>query len=61
MVLGTGDYTLQAHRGSYKSSRLAVTISLLLVLRSKRNIIFLRKTDGNGGTTLFVPPFRERK
>ena len=45
MVLGTEDYTLQAHRGSYKSSSLAVAIALLMVTQPKRNIIFLRKTD----------------
>ena len=47
MVYGQEDYTLQAHRGSYKSSCLAVAISLLLVLQPKRNIIFLRKTDND--------------
>ncbi len=47
MVAGEGDYTLQAHRGSYKSSCLAVAISLLLVLQPTRNIIFLRKTDSD--------------
>ena len=45
MVFGDGDYTLQAHRGSYKSSCLAVAIAMLLVIDSKKNIIFLRKTD----------------
>ena len=45
MVYGTEDYTLQAHRGSYKSSCLAVAIALLMVIYPKRNIIFLRKTD----------------
>ena len=47
MVYGQEDYTLQAHRGSYKSSCLAVAISLLLVLQPKKNIIFLRKTDND--------------
>ena len=47
MVLGTGDYTLQAHRGSYKSSCLAVAISMLMVLNPTKNIIFLRKTDND--------------
>ena len=47
MINGEGDYTLQAHRGSYKSSCLAVAISLLMILRPKRNIIFLRKTDSD--------------
>ncbi len=32
MVFGEEDYTLQAHRGSYKSSCLAVSIALLMVL-----------------------------
>ena len=45
MVFGKEDYTLQAHRGSYKSSCLAVAISLMMVIYRKRNIIFLRKTD----------------
>ena len=47
MVWGEGDYTLQAHRGSYKSSCLAVAISLMLALYPWRNIIFLRKTDND--------------
>ena len=45
MVFGREDYTLQAHRGSYKSSCLAVAIALMMVLYPTRNIIFLRKTD----------------
>ncbi len=47
MVLGTKDYTLQAHRGSYKSSCLAVAISLLMIFHPTRNILFFRKTDEN--------------
>ncbi len=47
MIREEGDYTLQAHRGSYKSSCLAVAISILMILRPKRNIIFLRKTDSD--------------
>lgn len=47
MVFGKEDYTLQAHRGSYKSSCLAVAISLLLVLQPQRNIIFIRKADND--------------
>ena len=45
MVYGKRDYTLQAHRGSYKSSCLAVAIAMIMVIYPKRNIIFLRKTD----------------
>ena len=47
MIHGKEDYTLQAHRGSYKSSCLAVAISILMILRPRRNIIFLRKTDSD--------------
>ena len=47
MVWENEDFTLQAHRGSYKSSCLAVAISLILVLFPSRNIIFLRKTDSD--------------
>ena len=47
MINGEGDYTLQAHRGSYKSSCLAVAIAMLMILQPKRNIIFLRKTDSD--------------
>ena len=47
MIREEGDYTLQAHRGSYKSSCLAVAISILMILRPNRNIIFLRKTDSD--------------
>ena len=47
MVWGTEDYTLQAHRGSYKSSCLAVAIALVLIILPTRNIIFLRKTDSD--------------
>ena len=47
MINGDGDYTLQAHRGSYKSSCLAVAIAMLMILLPKRNIIFLRKTDSD--------------
>ena len=47
MVFGEGDYTLQAHRGSYKSSCLAVAIALILLMTPERNIIFIRKTDND--------------
>ncbi len=47
MVFGREDYTLQAHRGSYKSSCLAVAISLILIFFPDRNIIFIRKADND--------------
>ena len=48
MVCGEGDYTLQAHRGSYKSSCLAVAIAIIMVVYPTRNIIFLRKLKEGG-------------
>ena len=47
MVFSGKDYTLQAHRGSFKSSCLAVAISIILIYYPERNIIFLRKTDND--------------
>ncbi len=45
MVFGTKDYTLQAHRAAFKSSCLAVSIALMMVLFPSRNVIFVRKAD----------------
>lgn len=45
MVLSQQDMTLQAHRGSYKTTCLAVALSILLQLNGHMNIMFLRKTD----------------
>ena len=45
MIYGEDDYTLMAHRGSYKSSCLSVAIALMMVLYPTKNIIFLRKAD----------------
>lgn len=47
ILVGKADYTLLAHRGSYKSSVLSVCIALLMVMRPKQNIIFLRKADND--------------
>ena len=47
MVLGTEDYTLQAHRGAYKSSCLALAIALIMVFFPEKNIIFIRKADND--------------
>ena len=47
MVLGTEDYTLQAHRAAFKSSCLAVAISLMMILYPTKNIIFVRKADND--------------
>ena len=47
ILLGKEDYTLLAHRGSYKSSTLAVCIALTMVLKPEDNILFLRKADND--------------
>ena len=47
MVWGDNDYTLMAHRAAYKSSCLAVAISLMMVFYPTKNIIFLRKADND--------------
>ena len=47
IIFGHGDFTLMAHRGSYKSSCLSVCIALIMVLMPWINIIFLRKTDSD--------------
>ena len=47
MVTSKDDMTLQAHRGSYKTTCLCVAISLLMLWHPDKNIIFLRKTDGD--------------
>lgn len=49
-IMGVGiseDYTLLAHRGSYKTTCLTVAISLMLILEPNKNIIILRKTDSD--------------
>lgn len=47
MVWGDSDYTLMAHRASYKSSCLSVAISLIMIFYPTKNIIFLRKADND--------------
>ena len=46
-LLGKSDYTLQAHRGSYKTTALSVAIALMLIVQPHRNVIFLRKTEND--------------
>ena len=45
MVLGAGDATLQAHRGSYKTTAGAVGLTILMMLRGDLSMMFIRKTD----------------
>lgn len=45
MLLGKGDRTLQAHRGSYKTTAVGVALAIELMLRGRENCMFIRKTD----------------
>ena len=52
ILYGVGDYTLQAHRLSYKSSCLSVALAMWCVLNHGRNAILVRKTDADGGESI---------
>lgn len=41
------DMTLQAHRGSYKTTSLAIAMALMIILFPAKNMIFLRKGDND--------------
>lgn len=45
MVLGKEDMTLQAHRGSFKTTCDCIALDIMMMLRGDENIIFMRKTD----------------
>lgn len=47
MVLSTTDKTLQAHRGSYKTTCVSVALSLLMILKPHDKLAFFRKTDSD--------------
>lgn len=47
MVSPGEDMTLQAHRGSYKTTCLCVAIAEMMMRYRDKNIIFLRKTDAD--------------
>lgn len=47
MVTTESDMTLQAHRGSFKTTCLCVAMALLMMRYRDRNIIFMRKTDSD--------------
>ena len=47
ILYGTEDYTLQAHRLSYKSSCLSVALAMWCVLHHGENALFMRKTDAD--------------
>lgn len=45
MVNGKEDSTLQAHRGSYKTTCVSISLALIIVLYPKLKTAFFRKTD----------------
>lgn len=45
MVRGTEDKTLQAHRGSYKTTCVSIALALIVVLLPNKTTLFMRKTD----------------
>lgn len=45
MVNGKGDVTLQAHRGSYKTTSVSLALAILMILYPNKKIAFFRKTD----------------
>ena len=47
MVRGTEDKTLQAHRGSYKTTCVSLAIAIIMILLPKKKVMFMRKTDAD--------------
>lgn len=47
IISGHEDMTLQAHRGSYKTTCLSIALAVMMVTRQKQNMIFLRKADND--------------
>ena len=47
MVTGKNDKTLQAHRGSYKTTCVALALAILLILFPNLRLAFMRKTDND--------------
>lgn len=47
MLLGEEDDTLQAHRGSYKTTCVSIALSLIMILYPNDKTMFMRKTDND--------------
>ena len=47
MVTAENDKTLQAHRGSYKTTCVSLALAILIVLLPNARILFIRKTDAD--------------
>lgn len=47
MLLGKEDYTLQASRGTYKTTCDSIVLALIIILLPSRRTMFMRKTDSD--------------
>ncbi len=47
MVRGKSDKTLQAHRGSYKTTCVSIALAVIIVLMPNIKTLFMRKTDND--------------
>lgn len=47
MVFGKDDATLQAHRGSYKTTCVSVALAEIIILMPQLHTMFMRKTDSD--------------
>lgn len=47
MTRGKGDRTLQAHRGSYKTTCVSIALAIIMVCCPNDKTLFLRKTDND--------------
>lgn len=47
MIRTKSDKTLQAHRGSYKTTCVSIALACLIVLLPNKKILFMRKTDSD--------------
>ena len=47
MVLGKSDFTLQASRGTYKTTCVSVALALIILLLPNKRTMFMRKTDSD--------------
>lgn len=52
MIAGREDMTLLAHRGSYKTTCLALAMTILMCVRPGQSILFMRKTDDDAAEIL---------
>lgn len=49
MVRGQSDRTIQAHRGSYKTTCVSIALVIILILLPNKTVAFIRKTGGDVG------------